>query len=566
MGAGLDASTLRRTMSLYLEALEEHREEIDSLNVFPVPDGDTGTNLVLTQRAVVETVGEAGDGSLGDVGEAISRAALMGARGNSGVILSQILRGFCERYCVELDRDADERLDGRDVAAALVRADEEAGKAVAEPREGTILSVLHDAAVAGREAAERDADPAAVLEAAFEAGAASLERTPELLEELREAGVVDAGGKGLVLLLDAMRAAISGEDLRTPVGPLGPVGHVEQAGGEGTRYGYEVMYVIHVAGPALQPLRQSLDRIGDSLAVVGGGGLYQVHVHTDDPGRAVEEGIRTGGRLEQIRITSLDEQVAEHCVGGNGFRAVQPGEATGDTVEGGRPPARETSHALVAVAQGRGMVSLFESLGAEVVEGGPGSNPPVRELVEAIERTGGRVVFLLPNHRNVVPAAEAAAREADREVEVVRTESMAQGLAAAAAYVPGDAGPAGIATSMRASAEEMCWGEVAVAEKAASWSGGEIRAGDWLGLRGDDVLAVGDDAAKVAVELCAALGVSADGDSTICDELATLYLGADATDEDGERLAGALGDAFPHLEVEVQRGDQPRYPYLIGIE
>jgi len=478
----LDAPTLRRAMALYAQALEAHREEIDSLNVFPVPDGDTGTNMLLTQRAVDEACADLDGAPLETVGETIARAALLGARGNSGVILSQILRGLTEGM--------DEGL-----AAALAHAHEEARKSVAEPAEGTILSVLGDAAQAA--AAADGGSVEEVARAALEAARASLERTPDQLEDLRRAGVVDAGGKGLVLLLDALAAAIGDRPLSEEVGPLGPVGHEEVAGAPGPRYGFEVMYVIRGAA---EGLRERLAAIGDSVVVVGGGGLFQAHVHTDDPGLAVEEGIRTGGGLERIRIVSLDEQVAAHCVAADALR-------------------EDVAHSLVAVAEGKGMSGILRSLGARVVGG-----PSVEDLVGAIEGAPGRRVLLLAE-RGV---AEAAATRAAKEVSVVPTASVAQRVAAASAYLEGDPDPF---PAMEAAAAAVRWGEVGP----------------------------GDDPAAAAVDLARTL--EPDG-----AELLTLYLGQGASDEEGERVAGALRNAFPDLDVEVQRGDQPGAPYLMGME
>lgn len=492
----LDAPTLRRAMALYAQALEAHREEIDSLNVFPVPDGDTGTNMLLTQRAVDEACVGLDGAPIGTLGETIARAALLGARGNSGVILSQILRGLTEGL-------EGAQADGRGLASALARAHEEARKSVAEPAEGTILSVLGDAARAAKGGSVEE-----VARASLEAARASLERTPRQLEELRRAGVVDAGGKGLVLLLDALAAAIEGRPLSEEVGPMGPVGHEEAAGSLGTRYGSEVMYVIHGPAEGVEGLRERLSAIGDSVVVVGGGELHQAHVHTDDPGLAVEEGIRTGGRLAQIRIVSLDEQVAARCLAADALGEVAP-------------------HSLVAVAEGKGMAGILESLGARVVIGAPS----VGELVEAIEQAPGGQVIVLPNDPSVMAVAEAAATRAAKEVSVVPTASMAQGVAAASAYLANDPDPAAVHAAMEAAASGVRWGEL------------------------------GATAAPEAAAVDLARALEPDG-----AELLTLYLGEGASDEEGERIAAALRESHAHLEIEVQRGDQPGSAYLIGIE
>jgi len=568
MVGALDAATLRDAMSRYLVSLEEHREEIDSLNVFPVPDGDTGTNMLLTQRAVVEACGGLDGADLPELGEAVSRAALMGARGNSGVILSQILRGFCARYCVSSSGAP----DGNDLAQALGRAEEEARSAVGKPLEGTILSVMRDAAEAAAKSAGDDEAQPRVAAAALEAAKASLERTPEQLPELARAGVVDAGGKGLVLLLDAIASSLLGTGSTVEVGPMGPVGATSEMPRLGeVRYGYEVMYLYEGPDADVPHLKRSLGELGDSLVVVGGGGLYNIHVHTDDPGAAVEAAIRAG-RPRSIRITSLDAQVAEHCVAADGFREVGVSDQPARPAKG-EPALGETigDQSLVAVVEGPGLEEIFRSLGAVVVRGGPGHLPSVRELVDAIDRAPADLVHVLPNHPNVIPAAEAAAKESAKTVNVTHATTVPKGLAAALCM--GDRDFDSVGAGMLAAAYETCSGEIAYAEKQAEWRGGRVDVGDCLGLSGGDILVVGSDPAEVAVTLARKLGVAVDAEArngpdaaTTCNELLTLYVGADATDEEAERVAAALRDAFPDLEVEVQRGGQPRYPYLIGIE
>ncbi|HEX9312124.1 MAG TPA: DAK2 domain-containing protein, partial [Actinomycetota bacterium] len=301
MAGTLDASTLRRSMDLFAEALRQHREEIDSLNVFPVPDGDTGTNMLLTQEAVVSELASLdGRTDLRTLGDAISRASLMGARGNSGVILSQVLRGLCERL------PDDGLVDPKELAGAIGHASHEADRAVAMPQDGTVLSVLRDAAGAAADAAGDGAGVPDVVEAVLERARRSLAKTREVLPELRRAGVVDAGGKGLVLLFDALRAALVGAALTEPVGPLGPVGisTESEAGAEPDQdFGFEVQYLLEAEQAAVGPLREALAGIGDSLVVVGGGGLYNVHVHTDSPDRAVALG-GEAGRLRERSVVS----------------------------------------------------------------------------------------------------------------------------------------------------------------------------------------------------------------------------------------------------------------------
>jgi len=547
MGATFDGRTLREAMARFLEALRNHRQEIDSLNVFPVPDGDTGTNMLLTQEAVDDALRDLQEARLAEVGEAVSRAALMGARGNSGVILSQVLRGLCARLCVG------EAPGAADLAEALEEASEMAERAVAEPAEGTMLSVLRDAAIAARAASGDGAGPGDVAQAALEEASASLERTRELLPALADAGVVDAGGKGIVLLFDALASVLSDVPLSVGVGPRGPVGAAGQDPEAATpasaeRYGHEVMYLVECDDDAVPALRVGLGSLGDSLVVVGGGGLFNVHVHTDDPGKAVELGIEAG-RPRGIRIASLDEQVAAACVAGEArsVRVAEPGHVRAE-------PGRLS--ALVAVAPGEGVAKLFRSLGATVVHGGPGADPSVEDLVEAVDRAASGAVLLLPNHESVVPAARQAADRSDNAVAVIPTRSVPEGLAAAAAFNP-EADAEENAGRAREALDGVVTVEVAVAVRDSDTPAGRVRSGQYLGGTDGSVSVTGDDSVEVSLQVLRPL---------VTDEHEVLtVLAGDGLDElDGVREAFA--QAFPSLEVEVHRGGQPNYPLLIGLE
>jgi hypothetical protein len=503
MSQVIDARVLRDAMARYAEALRAHREEIDSLNVFPVPDGDTGTNMLLTQEAVEEAVGAVPADDLGAVGEAISRAALMAARGNSGVILSQVLRGLCARLCREASAGP------RDLAEGLARAGREAGRAVAEPVDGTMLSVLRDVAHAAVEACRDGAGCGEVAEAALDAGLRSLEATREALPALAEADVVDAGAKGLILMLDALVSVLNGVPLRVGVGPPGPVGARRVAEGTTahTRYGHEVMYLLECDDAAVASLRERLDAIGDSLVVVGGGGLYTVHVHTDEPEGAVEEGV-AAGRPRDVRVTSLDEQV-EACLAGEA-RAVRVGE---------QPAA--TGTVVVAVAAAEGTAALFRSLGARVVAA---ERPSVADLVGALVAAEGAVLFL-PNDPAIAPIAERAAEESGRIVRVVSSASVIEGLAAAAAVVPDQ-------------------GLEANARRAETAAGSVVSTEAVPGRVLEAVRAIHRDR----------------------HEILTIIAARVVPDEEVDRDVIALREAFPSLEVEVHRGGLSDPPYLIGLE
>jgi uncharacterized protein len=527
MPRALDAAALRQTMRLYADALRTHREELDSLNVYPVPDGDTGINLLLTQEAVIaalDAVPEGGGET--EVGAAVSRASLMGARGNSGVILSQVLRGLFEFL------PADGVDDGPAVARAIGRASDEAWRAVAKPVEGTVLSVLRDAAEAAN-APGADGRPPSVLEeiaVARNAAKRSLGRTRQTLPELREAGVVDAGAKGIVLLFDAFHAALTGEAISEPVGPLGPVGSAHAVGPPPEALpAFEVQYLLEAADAAIPPLREALGGLGDSLVVVGGGGLFNVHVHTDEPGRAVELGI-DAGRPRDISIVSLAEQVSA-CIAGQA-RAMR---------------VAEQACALVAVADGDGLIRTFASLGALVVRGGLGTPPSVSELLQAIEAAPAPEVAVLPNHPSVTPAAERVGTESSKRVVVVPTRSIPAGLAAAAAFNP-----------LTVLDENVG----AVSEAALSCRAGEmVRAepGRWLATIEGEPVHAGDRPEEVVIHLARRLAQEG-------SEVITVVVGAEASSEDRGAIEGALCRSFPGLSVEVVEGGQPHATYLIGVE
>jgi DAK2 domain fusion protein YloV len=536
----LDLPTLQRAMRIYAQALRVHREEIDSLNVYPVPDGDTGTNMLLTQTAVVAALEEAGGGAgamvPGEVAETISRASLMGARGNSGVILSQVLRGIVQSM------PASGSFEAGDLALGLERAAAEAYRSVARPVEGTVLSVLRDAAAEATRAAERTgATCADVLTGALDQGRASLANTRLQLAELERAGVVDAGGKGIVLLLDALRSAVTGKGPSEPVGPLGPVGAADGERPPGQlAFGYEVQFLLEAPDEAIAPLRGSLGDLGDSLVVVGGGGLFNVHVHTNEPEAAVQVGQRAGG-LRDVYVASLQERV-HACLAGKA-RAVQ---------------VAEQACAMVAVADGDGLLRTFRSLGAVVVSGGPGNNPAVAEILAAIEAAPAGRVLVLPNHPNVVPAAEQAAAAASKEAVVLSTRSIPGALAAATAFNPMRSLEDN-AAAMNEGAARAAGGELVQAIRDAHTAAGPVRRGQWLGMVDGESVAVADAAADGAAALAGRLAGSG-------AEVVTLVVGAGAAQEERDSVEESLRRSFPGLQIEVLDGGQPLFPYLIGVE
>jgi DAK2 domain fusion protein YloV len=534
----LDADAVRRWCTAGLDALTRHRAEIDALNVYPVPDGDTGTNLQLTMQAAAEAVAIAAP-DLAATLRAMARGSLLGARGNSGVILSQMFHGIADALA------AVPAAMGSDVQRGLERAAEKAYAAVAEPAEGTILTVARAAAKAAREADAQDLP--AVVSAAARAATEELARTPLQLPALAAAGVVDAGGRGLVVLLDALAAVVTGHNPEHDA-PPGPVVArdrtalvtAREAGSD--EFGYEVQYLLEADDDAVPGLRERLAAIGDSLVVVGDERLYAVHVHVNDVGAAIEAGVEVG-RPRRITVTRFADQIAA-------AERLQPSVTA---------PATEV--AIVAVAPGDGLGRLFSDNGAHVVDGGPTSNPSTADLLAAIRAARAAHVVVLPNDGNVRAVAEAAAGLARVDgigVAVIPTRSPVQGLAALAVHDPTrTAGEDVIAMTSAAGATRFA--EVTTAVRDAETPAGRCRAGDVLGLIDGEAVCIGTDLFDVAHGVLDRL-LSAGG------ELVTLVTGADAPDGLADELTSHIRGSRAGVETAVYAGGQPHYPLLLGVE
>lgn len=544
--AALDAAALRSLIVTFGTALADHREAINNLNVYPVPDGDTGTNMSLTLRSVCEEL-DTVDDEMSAVCGAIAHGSLMGARGNSGVIMSQILRGFAG---VVADRRA---IDGADFAAALAAAAEGAYGAVGNPVEGTILTVVREASEAAVAAAESGAALVGVLDAARAEGGASLERTPSLLKVLADAGVVDAGGSGLLLLLDAALHVVDGRPIPDPEVQAPP--DVELIRPDHDDHGtsiadlrYEVMFLLDAPDESIAGFKAAWAEVGDSIVVVGGDGLHNCHIHCDDIGAAIECGIEVG-RPHQIRVTDLLEELEGQPeedwvaagIGGDG--------ANGDPVP----------TAVVAVAVGTGVVSILKSMGVHaVVTGGQSMNPSTADLVAAVESVPAPEVVVLPNNKNIIPVAEQVDAQTSRTVRVVATRGIAEGLASLMAYDPQSTAEQN-AAAMGETAAAVVAGEVTRAVRASTSEAGDIVEGDWLGIRREGICAVQPTMADAAVAL---LDTIVDDDH----ELLTVIAGEDADEEATAVIEQWVAEHHGDIEVEVHDGGQPLYPYYFGLE
>ena len=531
-----------RFVDIATRELGDAREEIDALNVYPVPDGDTGTNMFLTMSAARDALREATGGSptadLAPALAAFSRGALLGARGNSGVILSQMLGAIAGRITRASVTDRTAQV----FAEAMEEATDASYSAVGTPVEGTILSVARAASDACLAAAE---DPVHRLRDVVEAGAAAaraaLERTPDQLQTLRDAGVVDAGGRGLCVILDAAETALTG---RRPVVPPTRLGdrHIPMPmpTNDLTPDGpaYEVMYLLDSEDARIPDLKKALAPLGDSLVVVGGGGLWNVHVHVDDVGAALEAGL-VAGRPHRVRVTHFAEQI-------------DAARSRTSTRSGRR---------IVAVAAGDGLRELFEQAGAVVVPGGPGRRPSTGMLVDAIEGSGAAEVVVLPNDPDSVRVAEIAARTAEESgqirVAVIPSVAQVQGLAAIAVHEPGRSFDQDV-LHMTATSRHARHGAVTIAARQAITMAGPCEPGDVLGVIEGDFAVVGADLFAVAVDIIVRL-VGGGG------ELVTLVAGQDAGDL-AERCGDYVESAHPTVDAVVYDGGQQRYPLLVAVE
>lgn len=539
----LDAEALRATIGHFSATLAEHRDGINNLNVYPVPDGDTGTNMSLTLRSVVEELEDAGS-SMSDVCTAISHGSLMGARGNSGVIMSQILRGFSAVVA------AHETIDGAQFAGALAAAAEGAYTAVGNPVEGTILTVVREASEAAVAAAASGGSLLGVVDAARIEGGASLERTPTLLKVLADAGVVDAGGAGLLLLLDAALHVIDGRPLpepkviAAPAEPVRPEGDDHEPSIADLRY--EVMFLLDAPDESIEGFKAAWAEVGDSIVVVGGDGIFNCHVHCDDIGAAIECGIAVG-RPHKIRVTDLLEELEERE---DWVRA---------EIDDGQVSAEPVPTAVVAVGVGSGVVAILRSMGVHaVVAGGQSMNPSTADLVKAVESVPAPEVVILPNNKNIIPVAEQVDAQTSRTVRVVPTKGVAEGLACLMAYDPQETASTN-ADSMTEAAAAVVAGEVTQAVRDSTSDAGPISNGDWLGICRDGIVAVQSTMVDAATGLLATM---LDEDH----ELLTVIAGEGASGEATAEIESWLEANHPDVDIEVHQGGQPLYPYYFGLE
>ncbi len=538
----LSAQDLRAAITTFAGLLRSHKDVINRLNVFPVPDGDTGTNMALTVESVVDAFAPlADDASMDEVCTAIAHGSLMGARGNSGVILSQLLRGLVEKF------KSVAVITPSLLAESLSHADVLARQAVVRPVEGTILSVAR-AAAQGANAATTSLSK--VVRGARDRAREALAHTPEQLPVLKQAGVVDSGGTGLLLFFDALCHVVSNDALPVPpsvdsldVHDVAVTNSTSIANGSPR---YEVMYLLAAEDDRMRAFRDVWSGLGDSIVIVGGDGLYNCHIHTDEIGPAIEAAL-DAGRPREIRVTDLAEQVLEE-------RWVRDA-ATAEIEADGPPPAT----AVVAVVAGDGVGRIFRSLGVRVlVSGGQSMNPSTADLVEAVRATGSDQVVVLPNNSNIVPVANQVDALVDAAVSVVPAMSIVGGFAALLAYDPNADG----ATNVRAmtdAAEHVRAGEITRAVRNAATDAGEVHEGDWIGVDADSVRSIAESIEAASIALL-------DSMMTEDHELLTIIEGEGSSAAVTRQITEFVGETHPAVGVEVHHGGQPFYPYFFGLE
>lgn len=548
---------LRKLAKAGLVWLEKHHDAVNALNVFPVPDGDTGTNMVLTMRSAYKRIEASEEAHVGKVAGQLSQGALMGARGNSGVILSQIWRGLARGLA---DKEA---FTTHDLAEALRLAADTAYSGVMKPVEGTILTVIRESANEAGDAAKKSTDLRFLLERVLERAQQALERTPEQLPILKQAGVVDSGGQGLVYILEGMLRYVHGQlgeaemagggvvGKQTAVNPFtanAPAqafaapedGHIENP--------YDVQFILLGENLDVLTVRNTIDAMGDSTVVVGDEKTIKVHVHVKDPGRPLSYGISLG-QITDVVVENMQMQMEEiiHAPG-----VAAPPAVAVPTLEPGQI-------GVVAVAAGPGLAEVFRSLGVVgVVNGGQTNNPSTEEIFQAIQDVASDKVIVLPNNKNIILAAEAARNLSSKQVAVVPTRTAPQGFSAMLAMDP-DGELAATAVAMERAAQQVATGEITRATRSVTLDGVVVNEGEVIGLVNGRLSSAHLELKTVLDDLLAGMGLDE-------REIVSLYYGQDVTEAEASEVAAHIEEAYPDVEVELLPGGQPHYFYILGAE
>lgn len=540
----IDGKTLKYAYISAAVTISNMKKEVDELNVYPVPDGDTGTNMSMTMsNALKELMVSSDDLPVSEIAKTAASAMLRGARGNSGVILSLLFRGFSKGLAGKSE------IDCEDIVIALENGVKAAYKAVMNPTEGTILTVARVASEKAAEAALLVNDPAVLWEDVCKAAEEALEKTPDQLPVLKKAGVVDAGGKGLTLIWNAMRDVFNGGEAVVPVevgSSTVTVSAAAAAGDEEITFTYCTEFIVNKSPDSKDAaaLRAYLETIGDCVVVVDDEDIIKVHVHTDHPGKAIEEGLKFGA-LTNMKIDNM--------------RMQHESKAAAAKNDGMVPIAAEKPFGFVTVAAGKGIEELFRNLGADcVVRGGQTMNPSTEDILRAVYSTPAETVFVLPNNKNIIMAAEQAAKLSERRVCVIPARTIPQGITAMMSYDP-DASFSDNRMEMTKAIERVSTGQVTFAARDSLYEGKNIKKGDILALENNKLVFLDRDVSKAAYKLTKRM---IKGDSAYV----TLIYGSDVSDERAEELAEIMKTKFGHVEIMLINGGQPVYYYIISVE
>ena len=535
----------KELMNAGLTWLRTNQESVNALNVFPVPDGDTGTNMVLTLQAAYDEISNSSEKSVGELAGKLAHGALMGARGNSGVILSQIWRGFSKGL------EECETIDGKSLVEGLKQARDTAYKGVVRPVEGTILTVCKDMAIAAEKSLKDTDDPYELIRIVTDAAQVSVEHTPELLDVLKEAGVVDAGGKGLMHIFEGMVRFMDDEDLDIEpvhVQPLSVIGQQEAMNSAEPGQDYEVIVDFQPDEPlVLESYYEDLEKIGNSIQVGEGDGIYRMHIHVPTEKRYEPiDYTMTLGTITKVHIENLMIQV-ESPAGGRGQEPLKLAKVGPDDV------------ALITISPGGGFSRIFASLGAAaIVEGGQTMNPSTQEILAAFEDLPTDKIIILPNNKNILMAAKSAAEVSVKQVEVIHSVTVPQGLAAMLRLIPGQE-LAEISTDMSSAIEDVESGEITTAVRDVEIEGIVVKEGEIISLYNGKL--VGSN--KTLEEGCLIFLETAKAENL---ELITMFHGENISEEDAQKMADLIQEKYPDQEVELQYGGQPHYQFIFSVE
>ena len=558
----IDAKAFQKLFLAGANRINEQKEYINELNVFPVPDGDTGTNMSLTILSAAREVEKLSQPTISTLCKAISGGSLRGARGNSGVILSQLFRGFTKSVSKA------DSLGKEEIAAGFNRAVETAYKAVMKPKEGTILTVARGMAEKASELSETDLELIPYCEEIISYGYEVLARTPEMLPVLKEAGVVDSGGQGLMEVLQGVLDALTGKvtDVVIPEGravsePSAPAKGGEYVPPADIKFGYCTEFIIMLNQPLSaeeeKEMKEYFLSIGDSLVLVADDDICKVHVHTNHPGQAFEKAL-TYGPLSNMKVDNMRLEHEEKLIKDAEKVAARQREEEALAAQQTKEPPKKIG--FIAVSIGDGLSEIFKDLGVDyLIEGGQTMNPSTEDMLEAIEQVNAENIFILPNNKNIILAAEQAAKlTGDKNIIVLPTKTIPQGISAMVGYMP-EMDVEENKEGMTECYQNILSGQVTYAVRDTSINGKTIRNGDIMGIDDDGIQAVGTDVAQTTLDL---LSHMVDGDS----ELISLYYGDSVTQEQAAELAAKVEEMFPDVEIETNFGGQPIYYYMVSVE